>query len=92
MKTYPFLVPTQSVGTHSVGCGFPKFSRGRASVSAFPGGTWERVISCPYKQLRYLALAPVPSPMLGRGVPRGRGEGSYNKSLTGHDITSTLVK
>ena len=43
-------------------------------------------ISCPYKQLRYLALAPVPSPMLGRGVPRGRGEGSYNKSLTGHDI------
>ncbi len=47
----------------------------------------QTIISCPYKQLRYPALAPVPSPMLGRGVPGGRGEGSYNKSLTGHDIT-----
>ena len=27
--------------------------------------------------------------MLGRGVPKGRGEGSYNKSLTGHDIIAT---
>ncbi len=32
--------------------------------------------------------APVPSPKHGRGVPGGRGEGSYNKSLTGHDITT----
>ena len=45
------------------------------------------IISCPHNRLRYPALAPFPSPMLGRGVPKGRGEGSYNKSLTGHDIT-----
>ena len=49
------------------------------------------VISCPYKQLRYPALAPVPSPKHGRGVPRGRGEGSYNKSLTVHDIKEDLA-
>ncbi len=28
--------------------------------------------------------------MLGRGVPSWRGEGSYNKSLIGHDITPIL--
>ena len=49
------------------------------------------VISCPYKQLRYPALAPFPSPKHGRGVPKGRGEGSYNKSLTGHDIKGSFV-
>ena len=49
-----------------------------------------QVISCPYKQLRYPALAPGPSPKHGRGVPEGRGEGSYNKSLTGHDIIMML--
>ncbi len=40
------------------------------------------LISCPYKQLRYPALTPVPSPMLGRGVPTGRGEVSYNNRYT----------
>ena len=49
------------------------------------------MISCPYKQLRYLALAPSPLPCLGEGSERGRGEGSYNKSLTGHDMTASFV-
>ncbi len=45
--------------------------------------------------------APVPSPMLGRGVPRGRGEGPYNnrytdmilniKNITANLITTTIV-
>ncbi len=56
-------------------------------LSRFCYGDNQQLISCPYKQLRYPALAPVPSPMLGRGVPSWRGEGSDNKSLTGHDIT-----
>ena len=34
---------------------------------------------------------PSPLPSMGEGSERGRGEGSYNKSLTGHNITYSFA-